>query len=180
MKIIFLFSLISFSLHAQEECKLTRRIVTENLKLSFNDFDQDMNGGFRKLANKGCYFEAANLIDIYNLHNKSRLEKWQVRASYWHAGQLYASANEYSIAKSRFLKSYKPNELPNDTFKWNTYVNATIAFIDGDKELLINYKDELLLATDPAMKPNLDMVKGMIKCFGRSYSLIGTSECYGE
>lgn len=65
---------------------------------------------------------------------------------------------------------------------WNPYVDGTIAFLRGDRVALMAARDRLAAAARPAdmpadraWPPNLAVVEGLVRCFGRPYR-----EAYGE
>ncbi len=93
----------------------------EILSLSFDEFDQDMNNGWRQVAQQlGCEMEAARLIRIYRLNMEQRIP-----VLYFHEGQLKASAGDYPGAVSALRQSFEKQ----DSFGWNAYVRATMAFL---------------------------------------------------
>jgi hypothetical protein len=159
---------------AAETCVYNRG---EMLALSQDAFDQDMEGGWRALANRaGCIPVAADLIRDYR-------ETKQLTASilYWHEGQLRASLGETEHAIQLFEKSRHPKD---DPFGWNLYVDATIAFIRKDKPALLNAREALARLPRPpdfdprdaqgnaievSWPPNLHVVDGLIECFEREY-----------
>lgn len=170
----------------------------ELLSLDEAAFDQDLpNGGWRKIGNiPGCEAAAAELIAAYRARHP---ESSSTVA--WHQGQMLASAgmNEQAVP---ILESAKkdPSE---DVGGWNYYVEATIAFLSGDKERLELARDQLAavpydatpglpplvdgyieLPTQPDQPPirmrwppNIDVVDGLISCFGKSYSEAYGSSC---
>ena len=173
----------------------------EFLSLDEAAFDQDLpNGGWRKIGNiPGCEAAAAELIAAYRARHP---ESSSTVA--WHQGQMLASAgmNEQAVP---ILESAKkdPSE---DVGGWNYYVDATIAFLSGDKERLELARDQLAavpydatpglpplvdgyieLPTQPDLPPirmrwppNIDVVDGLISCFGKSYSEAYGSSCRPE
>jgi hypothetical protein len=145
------------------------------LALDIDAFDQDLDGGWRAVANQnGCLSAAADLIRDYHaaLPEKSFL-------LYWHEGQARAIDGDYAAAVPLFEKSYKQN----DAFGWNLYVDATMAFIRRDRTAL--GKAYLALANLPlpanvqldqngnppadSWPPNLDVVEDLLACFDRQY-----------
>ncbi|WP_347258155.1 hypothetical protein [Methylocaldum sp.] len=73
----------------------------KELELSYETFDQRPGSGWRKIADQGKYLEAAKLIDRYEKEAKV-LEEWQRVNLRFHAGQLYAAAEEKDEALARF------------------------------------------------------------------------------
>lgn len=181
VKIYFIFicfiASLSFKVSSKDSCYLSPMILMTNLEMNFKEFDQTQNNGWRTLANNGCYFESAILINSYHLKHMPKLKKWQNRVLYWHAGQMYAFNNDYLLAKSKFAKSIKKDELPDDAFKWNAYVNGSISFLEGKLSELKKYQNELKTATNPHSKVNLAVLKRMVQCFGQSYKKVYSNAC---
>ena len=152
------------------------------LALDLRAFDQDMDGGWRALSRReGCTLAAADLIRDYR-HSR-RLSDTIL---YWHEGQLRASAGQTEPAIALFEQSRKN---PDDGFGWNSYVDATIAFLRRDRPALLAARDALARLPMPAgfapvdtegrplqirWPMNMDIVDAFVACFGRSYS-----EAYG-
>ena len=165
------------------------------LSLDEAAFDQDLpNGGWRRIGNiPGCEAAAADLIAAYRARHP---ESSSTVA--WHQGQMLASAgmNEQAVPALESARK-DPSE---DVAGWNHYVDATIAFLFGDRERLEQARDQLAavphdatpgmpplvdgyieLPTQPGQPPirmrwppNIDVVDGLINCFGKPYS-----EAYG-
>jgi len=56
--------------------------------------------------------------------------------------------------------------------KWNAYVNATLAFLNKDKEKLIKYRNQIAQGLEiKAIIPNLDVVDALIANFDEPYSI---------
>lgn len=154
-------------------------------------FDQDLpNGGWRKIGNiPGCEAAAAELIAAYRArhpHSSSIVA--------WHEGQMLASAgmNERAIPALEAARK----DPARDPAGWNHYVDATIAFLAGDREALVQARDRLAavpfddtaglpplvdgfieLPTQPGQPPlrmrwppNIEVVDGLLNCFGRPYN----------
>lgn len=167
----WLVTCMSSTLVFSANCKLPLSEEVLMLSMTYENFDQADNG-WRKYAKVGCYHEMAILIDKYLDQNKDTLNKWQTIGVTWHAGQLYAFSNEYTIAKIRFTQSIDPNEPANTPLLWNDYVNATIAFIDKDMAKLQLYRDKI--ANGPTIngkKANLNVVESLVNYFGQPYSV---------
>ena len=155
------------------------------MSLSLRDFDQDLNGGWRSLAHTpGCQKAAASLIRRY------RKEHGPASILYWHEGQLRAQVGQTGRAVRLFDLSRKP--AASDPNGWNHYVDATIAFLKRDRPALLKARSRLAAlpkpkdfsptATGPSgiritltWPPNLNVVDGLIACFGKSYE-----EAYGR
>jgi hypothetical protein len=149
-------------------CSISQVEHDKLMKLSFDGFDQTMGEGWRKYSNQGCKKEAASLLDEYFEIHQAELEDWQKRVNRWHAGQVYAAMDEYKTARERFVVSYDPDEAEDPEFPWNDYVDATIAFLDGDREKLQKHRDRIA-ATEG--QQNLHVVDSLLEFFGEPYSV---------
>jgi hypothetical protein len=150
------------------------------LALDQDAFDQDMNGGWRKLGNvPQCQAVAADLIRDYRVHHKN-----EASILYWHEGQMRASIGQKVEAIALFEKS---RHVPDNGTGWNQYVDATVAFLRGDRKAFDAARNELVALPKPAdwdtktpdgtpvpWPMNLGVVDGLGKCFDRPYS-----EAYG-
>lgn len=153
-------------------------------------FDQDLpNGGWRKIGNvPGCEAAAAELIADYRVRHPGASTTVA-----WHEGQLWAAAGRYGQAIPALQDARK--DPAEDRAGWNHYVDATIAFLTGDRPALERARDRL--ATVPYVQaeglpplvegfielpsqpgrppmrmrwpPNIDVVEGLLNCFGQSY-----------
>lgn len=154
------------------------------MELGLNAFDQDMDGGWRELAQRpGCRERAADLIRTYRDFVLRRLP-----ILYWHEGQLRAGLGQTEQAVQLFEQARSQD----DEHGWNHYVDANIAFLRGDREALAEARERLaalprppgwdtrrLPNGQPVVWPmNLDVVDGFVRCFGRSYEeAYGSTEC---
>lgn len=175
---------------APNPCAFDERAM---LGLDFRAFDQDLNGGWRSVSqNPACRGKAADLIKAYREFNiKPRLT-----TLYWHEGQLRAEAGEVDAAVSLMALAKKEPFLHGfDQGDWNAYVDATIAFLRGERRKLLaarkrlaefpvpegyRYRDAhgmLRTGRPPGWPYNLDVVDGLIRCFGRSYAEAYGSHC---
>lgn len=107
-----------------------------NLTLNYNQtvFDSD-TCCWRKLSREKKYLDAANLIVVYlgtsKVSNKHSLN--------WHAGQLFAMANNNRLAKKYINKTFSVFYKwfgSEDAKTWYLYAKGTIAFLDRDKKKL--------------------------------------------
>lgn len=145
------------------------------LSMDYKAFDQTLpDGGWRAIVDP---VEAGKVLDAYHLNNFEKLEVYQHRIIYWHAGQSYALGDLYELAVARFGASFNRDEKPNDEFKWNFYVRASIAFLQKDMKALVSARDELAQATHSGAKVNLKIVNAFIRCFNKPYRLAYNSDC---
>ncbi len=130
-KVVFvLLAFCSFSSFAQNTTTQTAPV----LAYQQNHFDAD-TCCWRKLSAEKKYREAAYLIVAYlKTHNASNKH-----ALYWHAGQMFAMANENALAKKYFKRTYSVFYKwlgDEDAKTWYYYARGTVAFIDRDKNKL--------------------------------------------
>lgn len=156
------------------DCKISESEELALLQMPYQKFDQTQHEGWRKYEGQGCYNESALLLDKYLTVNKTKLLDWQIRIISWHAGQMFAFDNNYSLARIRFLSALNPNQPKDADLDWNNYVHATIAFLDKDMAALKLHRDAM--ADRPNKDANLPFVDGLIKCFDRPY-IIAYSGC---
>ncbi len=175
-----LFSVALFAAAPTQPCAFDAQKM---MSLSLAEFDQDMNGGWRAIARvPSCRKAAADLIRRY------RKKHGATPILYWHLGQLRAEVGQKDRAIRLFDLSRKPMEA--DPIGWNHYVDATIAFMRRDRPALLAARQRL--AAIPKLEgfnpvspsgqpinmtwpPNLNVVDGLIACFGRGYE-----EAYGR
>lgn len=167
------------------------------LSLDEQAFDQDTsNGGsgWRAVAAvPGCALVAADLVRDYR-------DKHQTTSTTlpWHEGQLRAGAGEVDEAIALMEASRKPRE--EDLAGWNPYVDATIAFLRKDRDALMSAREQLASVSptpdlppvqdgyielpvndSQVMKirwpPNIDVVDGLVRCFGKDYEIAYSNAC---
>ncbi|QGH67528.1 hypothetical protein [Xanthomonas oryzae] len=171
---------------------------TAMLALDQDAFDQDLQGGWRTIADRpGCTLAAADLLRDYR-----QAHAITGGIVVWHEGQMRAEAGQTAQAIALFEKSYKP--AAEDLASWNRYVDAMIAFLKRDRASLDAARARLAVVPYPKGKgmpplqdgymvlpataghpemrvrwpPNLDVVDGLIKCYDASYSVAyGSQRC---
>jgi len=177
MPMLTAFAALLLSAHAPtaDPCAYDRAAM---MALDQRAFDQDLRGGWRILArDPRCAAAAADLIrDYREAHGVA------ATTSYWHEGQMRAEAGQYEAAIALFDRARHPEP---DDFGWNLYVDASIAFLRGDRPALVAAHDALAARPRPAdfaprdpqgnpveiaWPPNLNVVEALIACFGRSYA----------
>ena len=159
-------------------------------------FDQDLEGGWRTLADRGCHREAADLLAAYAALPKAAGNTMIP----WHEGQMRAEAGQYPQAVALMQRTYKPTD--TDPGYWNAYVDGTIAFLQRDRAALEKARARLIAIPAPeqiarALKdgryhfttaggqkvdvpwpPNLDVLDGFLRCFDRDYhNAMGNQAC---
>ncbi len=177
---IILFAMIAMGQanpHVSEKCAYNN---TAMMALVEREFDQDMEGGWRKVAALGCDLEAADLIKEWRTTHDSKST-----TLYWHEGQLRAAAGQKDNAIVLFDKARK-DPADDAEWGWNLYVDASIAFLANDKPSLMAAREKLAALPEPESlktmvdvhgKPakmdwpmNLDVLDRFIRCWGLSYN----------
>lgn len=153
---------------SQKHCQKLYLYSEHYLKMDYWQFDQTKDSGFRYLANKECYTRAATLIQAY-LNKNQNLLIWQKANLNWHAGQMLAYAGDYKKAISYMRKAHWTVSKKLSPLHWNAYVNATIAFLEGNKTQLIKYRNILKQKRQNKTDPNLKIVNKLVGNFGKSY-----------
>ena len=160
---------LSVALMAGVASEATAQEQPPELELTYDAFDQSPGGGFRRLSDEGKYLEAANLIDLYEKERKD-LKQWQRVNLRFHAGQLYAFAEEKDLALAHFKTAFNAKEPSDSPMKWNAYVRATIAFLERDRETLAASREEIAKSpTFQGVVSNLNVVDRLIKYFDEPY-----------
>jgi len=176
--IIFIFTVLIYDNNAYADCQFDRDRM---LALDIAAFDQDMDGGWRKVASKPeCEPVAADLIHAYR--DKENFPKKYAGILYWHEGQLRAGLGETEAAIALFESAKSRGDAA-----WNLYVDATIAFLRRDKAQLLAARKQLATLPKPPgygdgyqtdingnrielpWPPNLTVVDKLIACFDKSY-----------
>ncbi len=166
-----IFLLILTTLFFQTATSLAQTTLSKEdrqhlMSLDFEAFDQDMNGGWRTCANQQEFELAAGLIEEYiELHPE--IEKGELSVMKWHTGQMYALADKNDKAIP-FMEASKKDD---DVMSWNTYVEATVAFLKKDKELLAQKREELEKNSvmPAASDKNLILIKKLEANIDKSY-----------
>ncbi|MCF7750228.1 hypothetical protein KQ945_05690 [Bacillus subtilis subsp. subtilis] len=165
-----------------DDCAVDRAAL---LALSPDQFDQDLAGGWRPMAETpACQLPAADLIAAYRAQPKAAGNTTLI----WHEAQLRAQAGQDAQAVALMRRTYKPAP---DAGGWNPYVDASIALIENNTPALVaaraalaavpappeaNVTDGFFSFTLPsgetmkvAWPPNLDVVDAFIRCVGQNY-----------
>ena len=115
---------------------------SEMLELSWREFDQSLDSGWRPIADREEYARAAELIEYY-LENKSGLEQGQIAYLHFHAAVLhgYEDKNEQAIEhfRSASVDSF-PAGFPQS---WNALVKGELAFMLKDMDSVRSARDEI-------------------------------------
>jgi hypothetical protein len=133
------------------------------------------------------------LIAAYRQAHFAIVNPSALQMSYWHEGQERAFQGRNDLAVTLLLASVQPpkSDVPEALFislAWTDYALATVAFLNGDKHSLERARGRLAAVPEPASysafyqtvpanlkaalkwPPNLNVVDGLIACFGRPYA----------
>ena len=139
--------------------------------MTFNEFDQTEDQGWRLLARQRDFTGAARAIETY-LKTTPDLEPWQSRILHFHAVQMHAFGGAIERALPHLPFSRDLDEAPDAQIRWNDYVTATEAFLRGDRVGLISARERIALGQeeDGPGASNLRIVDRLIAGFGNPYS----------
>jgi hypothetical protein len=160
---------------AQSECFESASERESLLQLAEDRFDLYDDSGWRLVSSRGghCRIPAAELIlDYIDLSDEEGLERSYLL--HWHAGQLFAFADETADALRQFRLAYVSPQSSSDAIvAWNAYVTGTIAFLEDDWSGLTQARAEM-----PSVNaPNRPVLDGLINCFGQPYRVAYSQRC---
>lgn len=149
------------------ESRAQEKSEKEYLELNFEQFDQNMDGGWRLHAKSGRYDQAAKLIEAY-LDGRGDVTPGNKQMLHFHAGQMWAMGDQAEKAIGHFKKSTKSSK--NDFMHWNDYVEGTIAFLEKDIDKLRSARDRVSKAEVPvSFNKNLVVLDMLLKAPKTSY-----------
>lgn len=165
-------------------CDVTENQISHYLTLSFEQFDQTADNGWRPYYESGCYETAAELLVRYmEAHPELAREHYMLP---FHTGQMYALNGQHDKAISHMKDGY--SDIPSTFVNWNAFVDANIAFLEQDRDALLASK--ALIQEQPPLpdapgvpewavgkRMNLDVVEGFIHCFDESYETAYGQAC---
>ena len=125
---------------------------------------RDFDAGWRALSERECHREAAQAIATYI---EARGHVYHLS---FHQAQMLLYAGERAKARPLLLASLRP-ELPEDApFKWNAYVLAHVAWIDGDRGRFQRERAHLEAGRDyPPNAMNLKVLDAMLANLAGDY-----------
>jgi sirohydrochlorin ferrochelatase len=163
------------------------------LALAPEDFDQDLAGGWRPLGNRDeCREAAADLLAIYRQAHWGDLNVDQLHTNYWHEGQLRAALGQKDRAVRLLLAGVSPSNIPDGKAD---YAIGTVAFLLNDLPTLQAARARLAATPPPpgfeessrtfkerygrdlVWPLNLDVLDGLIACFGKPYGEAYSRDC---
>ena len=142
---------------------------------SFQQFDQNLNSGWRLLQVRRDYLGAAHAMLEYLSVHSATLKLWQKDSLAFHLGHVYALVGQGQQASHWFRKSLTGHLLGNPA-----YVKGFIAFLQNDKPALLVDRHKI-----EAMRPSLTRVEdlsemdAMIEYFGEPFEAAwGALNCH--
>jgi hypothetical protein len=177
----FVFAATAVVLSPPPECQADRAAL---LKLTPEQFDEDMHGGWRPLGDKPtCYRAAADLLAAYRHAHWGSLQPFQLQNNYGHEGEMRAASGDYAHAVGLIMSSLGEN---GDSGQ-DDYVLGTVAFLKRDLPALKSARERLARTPPPegfeigrakfkakfhrdlVWPLNLDVLDGLISCFDKPY-----------
>lgn len=153
--------------------------VEHLLSLSYTSFDQTPGQGWRAFigddASPQQFVDIARVIERYIEYHKATLSRYELQILHFHAGQLYAFAEENDVAIFHFKKSYDysldmhkvfPHE---QSYAWLLYVGAKIAFLEHDINALQACAQELQNKYPNTLGGNTEIVLKLLKYHDKPY-----------
>lgn len=149
------------------------------LNLSFEAFDQGPDGWRSLDGSLACPDSAPEVLAEYRHRHRDTLSRPNISLLTWHEAQVRAAQGDDQPTAVRLMQEAAFTGEP----AWQRlYREGSIAFIEGDRSRLMAARDELVgLPRDPMLKglngsevewpPNLDVLDGLISCFGKPYSV---------
>lgn len=144
--------------------------ISNNLNFNLSTFNSD-TCCWRKLSHENHYLQAGDLIVRYIKENPRENN----HALQWHAGQMYACANQKELAKKYFKKTYSPLYIifgGIDAKTWYYYAKGTVAFIDNQPQKL--QKILTHWETHFEKNPNYQMLVRMNQNWDKDYTFFTT------
>ena len=166
--IFLIFLMILWTSDGQAQESLNQKTIDSLMGLSFDEFDQNMEGGWRLYANRMDFDSATQLIKLY-LDKHPDLKSNEREVMSFHCGQMLALMDKNLDAIPYMEASKKKNE---DVMQWNIYVDATIAFLKKDKEafsLKIKELEEKSIMPEDQNR-NLMLLKRLEESFDKTYA----------
>lgn len=175
---------IAFAIFLQTSPSLCAVDRDAELAQDVKAFDQTPGKGWRALAHrKGCESAAADLIAAYRQHHAAAIVELRPNILImlnFHEAQLRAAANETDRAIA-----LQKRAMTGEGLETSYYNEAMLAFLRKDLNALKLAREELASVPRPdwmpegkgKWPPNLDVVDGLINCFGKPYSEAYSQAC---
>lgn len=181
------------SIGQTDTCSLPPQDTKRLLSLNFEEFDQDLKGGWRAFGDRrGCEARSARLIEAYLRKHRNDIPAKRVATLNWHLGQMWASAGNARKAIVAFEATK-----PEGGDAQNYYADATIAFLKRDRKAFDQARAGLAALPPPknwdkavadyekrfnmpgpVWPMNLDVVDRLGACFDQPYWLAYSGACF--
>lgn len=175
-----------------DTCSLPREDTKRLLALNFEQFDQDLKGGWRAFGDRhGCEARGARLIEAYIKKHQKNIPARRVATLNWHLGQMWASAGDSRKA----IVAFEATKPEGDDAQ-NFYADATIAYLKRDRKAFDQARAGLAALPPPknwakavadyekrfnmpgpVWPINLDVVDRLGACFDEPYWLAYSGAC---
>ena len=116
--------------------------ASEMLELSWREFDQSPNSGWRPIADNKEYARAAKLIEYY-LESKSGLNQGQTAYLHFHAAVLHAYEDNIERAIEHFRSASVDSFPAGFPQSWNALVKGELAFLLKNMDSVRAARDEI-------------------------------------
>jgi len=142
---------------------------------SFQQFDQNLDTGWRVLQLQRDYLGAANAMLEYLSVHSDTLAAWQKDSLAFHLGHVYAMANQRQEAIIWLRKSMADHSMGN-----TAYVEAYMAFLTNDKPALLAVRHTIATThPGPWRAQDLREVDVMVTYFGEPFEAAwGALNCH--
>ena len=148
------------------------------LDLSFTAFDQGVDGWRSLDSSLACSDYADDVLAQYRSRHGLGLGPANASLLMWHEAQALAVQGD----SARSINLMKHAAFPGEPRWQQLYRDGSIAFLEGELAQLQTARDRLsrlprdasLIVADGkavAWPPNLDVLDGLISCFGKPYSV---------
>ncbi len=140
------------------------------LELSWEEFDQDPQRGWRPVAERGEYADAALMIEAY-LERHDDLPPGQIGFSRFHAGQLWALEGDTAAALAHMDRAEVTDAPPDFPQTFNSLVSGTRSFLRGDMSSVCAARDNAAAMPDPTDRDRVfvEALRLIAECEGLSY-----------
>jgi tetratricopeptide (TPR) repeat protein len=149
---------------AATSCEVSSAEVVAQTRMRYEAFDSHAGPyGWRSLLDSGCTDAAVALLAAYskakpNLTQEQRLELQ------FHMGQALAMSGRHDKAVPYFERALEPGS----PAEWRTYVEATLAFLHHDAQMLAAARTAYATIAPNSMR--LKIIDGMLACPNERYA----------
>ena len=143
---------------------------TDLTMTTYGTFNNSVDKGWRSLAANAKFQDAAELIERYINANQPILEQWQVGILQFHRGQMLGCAGKTSEALQAITEAKSHDLTGGSQADYTAYMDATAAFLRGDKSALVAARDAINAAPSTGANGILrTKSQVLLNNFGSSY-----------